>query len=461
MGGSEKREDREEEDRESERSKWLIEDDDVWGTDVDAAAPISPTSPEPGPLRRSSARKFGWLLFAFLLISVAAAGTYLVYSSNAAGGGNPQPTGSPPNHPPDPPGGGFAGNIIPVLVGIGIGFAVVGAVIIAVRLATLRLGLTLTVHISRPNEGAEEIRLATARVHRSTAEFDGGQLAALARITQLPLDIRGRRSWRIGTRITDLNIDVAQLRLPKSRLRRTVIRLDISEDLVHLPWESRLAASAPGSPDRQLLCFRLYHDDLPLNWKDHARQWRDLFDSVYLGPSHLSRPTEYGAHGYYVRSTRVLHLVGTPVGTKGGRRIRVPSQTLGAEGRGSRADETLLGPVDLFLTRGIQGLLVLQAEPVDGPPETLGELRDGFIDFVLQLDTGSAILVIPPLPDDVARAVIELIRKDIGGRRRPPRPTTLLRLLARVKAMVADAEEAAGSEQHAAGDVLLFMATHV
>jgi hypothetical protein len=51
----------------------------------------------------------------------------------------------------------------------------------------------------------------------------------------------------------------------------------------------------------------------------------------------------------------------------------------------------------------------------------------------------NAVLLIPPLPDDVAADVAETLRKTIAQRRRPLSPTALLRTQARVKGLVAAA----------------------
>ena len=107
------------------------------------------------------------------------------------------------------------------------------------------------------------------------------------------------------------------------------------------------------------------------------------------------------------------------------------------------------------VTREKVALLVLQAEPADGPPQPLGSDRDGFVRAAAAAmdNAADAVLVLPPLPDDLAKDVVELIWRSVG-RAEVLSAAKLLGLLADLKIMVSKAERPATD---ACVDVLMFM----
>jgi hypothetical protein len=126
--------------------------------------------------------------------------------------------------------------------------------------------------------------------------------------------------------------------------------------------------------------------------------------------------------------------------------------------------ETLVGADDLTATPC--SLVVLQAEPVDTDAQPLGALRAGLLGFArLLLDGGVPnVLVVPPLPDDSARAVVDMVARTVADRRRPASAVTHLRLLDAVKRIVREAEPVPEHTTEAAGeraslDTILYLTT--
>jgi hypothetical protein len=130
----------------------------------------------------------------------------------------------------------------------------------------------------------------------------------------------------------------------------------------------------------------------------------------------------------------VPYHVGTPVGTRAGWRLRVTGTTgedARAESRGKLSGEELLAAHQLGATGA--PLVVLQAEPVDGPPEPLGDLREGFAGLAQALlDAGAvAVLMVQPLPDAIGELVRQAVMRRVGDlRRQQPAPRDLTALAA-------------------------------
>jgi hypothetical protein len=229
------------------------------------------------------------------------------------------------------------------------------------------------------------------------------------------------------------------------------------EEFQLMPWESWLGGSASADQARIFLWFRRIPGHPPAL---KGRSWKQA-RAVYRGPRHIApaaAPYEPG-----MPALRLLHVVATPVRTNAGWRLRV-ADALGAlsstPSRGTAEGEELLR-IDEFPLRRT-ALAVLQAEPADEGPTTLGDLRSSFTGCALDLLDGGvgAVLIIPPLSDELSGEVVTMIRRAIADRRNPPMPTTLLRLMARLKALVADAEQPADPHERPALDVLLFLRGH-
>ncbi|MER7134605.1 hypothetical protein, partial [Streptosporangium saharense] len=200
---------------------------------------------------------------------------------------------------------------------------------------------------------------------------------------------------------------------------RPVVRLELLNSYDGEPWESRL----------------------PL----HARVFRGV-----VAPPVKPPVQERDGHGQVIRRTSfsMLHVTGTAVTTTAGSRIRL-SGDLG----GSRSE--LLDPASM--EAATRTLVILQADPVDGPPVPLAEQRGLFAALARELVAMGtrAVLVIPPLPDTVAEQASSLARSKASKRGASLLPRHLLRLQRDLRNLV----RRAGGEREAVCDVLLFLPT--
>jgi hypothetical protein len=162
----------------------------------------------------------------------------------------------------------------------------------------------------------------------------------------------------------------------------------------------------------------------------------------------------------------VLHLVGTPVPTAAGWRIRVagagPHPEAMKQTRGTLEGEQLLGPDELRAER--TALAVLQAEPVDGPPRPLGDLRQGMCALASELRAAGAgaVLVVPPLPDSLSSRVVAEVSRIMTRNQDRMHPTRVLDLVDHLRGLIRTGPEVAepassAGAQVAALDLLLFV----
>jgi hypothetical protein len=180
----------------------------------------------------------------------------------------------------------------------------------------------------------------------------------------------------------------------------------------------------------------------------------------YRGPAHLAPQTASWSPDTTGRRV-VLHLVGTPVSTAAGWRLRIPaaaSSTAGyrKQSRSLHVGEELVGADDLAVES--TALVVLQSEPVDGPPHPLGEQYQGMCALAADIrDAGAgAVLVVPPLPDVLAQRVATRVRTAMTERRHRTHPVHVLDLAQEIKDDIAVAEQQAGGSSGASCDVMLF-----
>jgi hypothetical protein len=305
---------------------------------------------------------------------------------------------------------------------------------------------------SVPSRGARDLRgLAPATVI--------GALAGRWPFWSMFFPWRGR--WaHAGPADPAPGFDLEGLKLPGRARSRRLAMIELQMDdagCLPLPWEQWLGASASAGEASSLLWFRRIAGRPPV--LDRGR-WR-LSGAAYNGPKHLAPDGEKPPRHEQEPALRLLYLVATPVPTAAGWRLRVSDARTRAstESRGKAAGEDLLSIDSFPLSR--TALAVLQADPVDGPPRPLADLRPGFAGCVRDLLDGGvgAVLLIPPLPDRVGQEVIHAVWRMVANRRGPLPPTSLIRLLARVKSRVAAAQEETDSGERAALDVLLFLRT--
>jgi hypothetical protein len=276
--------------------------------------------------------------------------------------------------------------------------------------------------------------LVDVREHEGLADLDGGLAARFgARIRRLRRISPRPRRGEVQLAVSDPDAArqlAAQLQLPRpSRRRRalTVLQLDIARQLEIAPWEERARTAVKASQGPSPCPVVVYR----CAGSPPARPSGPWERALYRGPAHL-RPLRAFQPG-------VACLVGTPVSTAAGWRLRVPDSAgmlSKAPSRGTAAGEQLLALSELGLS-GRQ-LVVLQAEPVDTPPRHLDALLPGFIGLSRDaLDHGArAVLVMPPLPDHLAAASLDLIGREVGGRRPSGPPSSLVVLLTRLQELV-------------------------
>lgn len=337
----------------------------------------------------------------------------------------------------------------------------ISALIDIARTRADRFARARAIKVSQPGDGQVAAEIVPSR---GVADLRGLRLVTIggALLGRWPLWTMVR-PWR-GDWAQSLPSDPAPvfdlggLRLPKRggwrRLALLEIRTDTAADMA-LPWEQWLGAAVPKDLARAHLWYRRIGGHA---WVPRARQWRRGRSERY--GSSLGKQSGRVTPGTKPHSFRLLHIVGTPVPTNAGWRLRAPVYSGGLDSHASgdtQARDGLLR-VDSFPLRRM-GLAVLQADPVDGLPQTLGGLRAGFMGCAQDMMDGgaNAVLVVPPLPDGVANEVQEYLWKRVHRRRRPPSPTDVLRIQAHVKRLVAAASPAGSAGHRPVLDVLLFL----
>lgn len=338
--------------------------------------------------------------------------------------------------------------------------------------------LGLFAGLVRVPSGVLPYRITRARAIQATRTGDG-EVAVMADRSRGTRDLRGLgfatigggllalwplwtmfRPWR-GRWTQSLSpdpppgFDLDGLRLPKlgglRRLAMLEIRIGDVADAM-LPWEQWLGAFVSAERAAALLCYRRFRGPA---WTPRRSEWQTAWTERY---GSLPNQTPLIHPGMLLASFRLLHIVGTPVPTSAGWRLRVVSSSSASQSasRGAEAGEELLS-LTAFSMREM-GLAVLQAEPVDGPPQTLADQRAGFMGCAQEMmDRGAnAVLIVPPLPDEVAGEVLDYLWKRVHGRR-PLSPTGVLRIQADVKQLVAKASPPGSASHHPILDVLLFL----
>ncbi|WP_283133227.1 hypothetical protein [Rhizohabitans arisaemae] len=246
-------------------------------------------------------------------------------------------------------------------------------------------------------------------------------------------------------------------RLPAEVPAVRTVRLRLPPDQEGQPWEIWLSAlndhkDVPWAPgvfrDTQDRGHPLHGGIWPSIWPLRRRSdepTRERITSTHIDFTTLGPPR-----------WRAAHLIATPVNTSAGWRLRVDLET----GSGSKARmNELVSARELEPQR--QALIILQAQPVDGPPQRLDEQRAGFIGFARNLmEYGAgAVIVIPPLPDRLGVKAALLVYRHAVAERRAPRPNRLLRTQAMVRTLIENATTDLGGTDTNAYDVLLLLRT--
>ena len=328
-----------------------------------------------------------------------------------------------------------ASNILAVL---GVVVIVLGLVVILTRAVAARIGAYW--HFASPPRRRLEFGAARGTVFVTgcrAAVVDGQDWAG--HIVVRPVRRQPTGTWA-----------PREPRLPIGWKRPLILNIDADTELDDRDWEQWLGRAYPHSRRADLLYFRYHDRRSPDGAAAPETPWNQT-TYAYQGPGHIlmvsPRPD---------RTARALHLVGTPVSTRGGWRFRVAETgTATPKGRGTQEGGTLVSPGSI---RPTPPLIVLQADPVDGVPEPLGEDRPGYILLARSfLDGGAtAVLVIPPLNDELASTLARLVNRTVLRLSKPLRPTDLLLLLAQLKRRV-HAEAAPTGDEDPVLDMLLFL----
>jgi hypothetical protein len=181
------------------------------------------------------------------------------------------------------------------------------------------------------------------------------------------------------------------------------------------PWEQSLDETTGGLAGYRPLLVRFVDgtDARDIRWPSESSVGSSMWGnatSEFRGPQNL-RPVFSQAFTVNLSPgpRRVVHYIGTPVPTAAGWRMRVAgalSDATQVASRGRLAGEDLVG-ADEFAPSPA-AVVVLQAEPVQGLPRGLRDLRTGMSALarsIISYHAASGILVVPPLPDIVAAEV--------------------------------------------------------
>ncbi len=347
----------------------------------------------------------------------------------------------------------------------------VAALLILARIVALwlpyRLVKARAIKVSQPREGTVGAEAVPSRGVRDLRGLGlvtiGGALVGRWPLTSMFVPWHGPWAQVLPSDPAPA-FDLHGLRLPRRGGDRQLVMLEIRMDSANSlpsPWEQWLGSSVPHEQAPALLWYRRVSGHA---WAPRRLEWRNADAEYYGTSSHRKTTNEYQLRAGGLESAekvpglRLLHMVGTPVPTRAGWRFRVAyTGESSTPSRGAEAGERLLSFESFPLKR--TALAVLQADPVDGPPQTLARMRSGFMGCATDLLDGgvNAVLVVPPLPDDVAREVAETVWKMVAGRRRPPSPTAVLQAHAQVKRLVAAALCPEGPGHGPVLDVLLFL----
>ena len=221
------------------------------------------------------------------------------------------------------------------------------------------------------------------------------------------------------------------------------------------PHEQRLARELTALDGQHPLWMRVQTPTL--TWESPAGGPRTL---AYTGPRELPAPDTPQASVSGGPTVRVV--VGAPLRTTAGWRINVldadPGQESPSGSRGGSAAE-LVGPDDLLHNRPV--LIVLMEEPVDGPPQPLRTVRQGWSELIAELGPyglPAPVVLVPPVPDHIAAQVVDLVVRRICTQHDRWFPLAVLDLVHEVRTLVADAAQpAAAGDDRPELDVLLFV----
>jgi hypothetical protein len=225
----------------------------------------------------------------------------------------------------------------------------------------------------------------------------------------------GRFKWSADVLVDSLEpVRVRKLFHPSNWIfGYLAVLLEVDHRLEGYSWERRLGGTFSRWQTRRSQFMRAVPGFPPPASRNN---WLRA-SAVYLGPRTLAPPKPVSPRLANSRNTqsrpyrRVMYLVGTPVSTSAGWRLRI-SPGASAEtvesSRGTVSGEELVSVDGLGL--GGTWLVVLQAEPLDGPPRALGDLMPGFRALAYEAVAAGAgmAIVVPTLPDHAAAELVAM-----------------------------------------------------
>jgi hypothetical protein len=250
-------------------------------------------------------------------------------------------------------------------------------------------------------------------------------------VTEIPLAPKPPGAYRIGRLAGDA---VQPFRVTAALHARAY---------VDQPWEFLLAVSQTKAGVLRR-CFRpvtVPWTNLPGVWPaaDHAEvvsgQWRAFASEVWTRPARLWSSTRTGSPrqaGSDAGVARVVHVIGTPLLTSAGWRLRVAGTRSSQVSESfdssqytpSRADESpapgLLEPDDPSLSDGV--ITVVQVDPSGSSIASDPDRAAGLRQFGRQVAvaTRQPVIVVPALPVDVARTVMRSLARSVRQQRSEP-----------------------------------------
>jgi hypothetical protein len=245
-----------------------------------------------------------------------------------------------------------------------------------------------------------------------------------------------------------------------------VVPLLLTDPADPTPWEWGISATGAGreGPDRLWVRVITRSPELPVVYRwDVSSSAPGPIPAAFHGPAELapaSGTTRSPAAG---ERWTLQHLVGMPVRTRAGWRLRVREHVSASDTYASRSrltGERLIGADDLPCAS--TALVVLQAEPSDDRPEPLGDLRAGMVDLAAEIIAGGAraVLVVPQLPDEPAASMVrETLNIFVDSAPRSSGPHRLLALAQRARVLASSGPQPpkpGGMPEH---DVMLFLST--
>jgi hypothetical protein len=259
----------------------------------------------------------------------------------------------------------------------------------------------------------------------------------------------------------------ARWRVPRSTLLSSLViaELDVPPALRTLPWERWFAATSRSKTDTFI-------------WIRPGPSWPEAVPPqgtpLFGGPDHMANhktarfaPPVSGLlsslaaqEASHLRNARLVHIVGTPVQTSAGWRLRVEGGGSGREASGPPAStrrQGLVAPTDLVADGA--GVVVLQASPTTAGPMPFVADREGWFAFAADvLEAGAAsVLTVPPLGDEQAEQAVDLTTDWALGTPDDLQPIHVVRLLKDLTRLVASKAEHDGPRPWVQDDVTGFI----